>query len=199
MKKTMTTVPAILLGLVVLSAPVVASAATDSDNTTIEASIQPVISISTSGTVSLSITPTSSGTMSSASDTVTVSTNNATGYTLTFADANTETDLVNGSDSITASSATPASPSALSNNTWGYRVDGLESFGAGPTAAETNQDSSTTTFAGVPASDAAAQTLNTTNTESTNSTTTVWYGAKVDQTLPTGTYSDAVTYTATTN
>jgi hypothetical protein len=198
MKRKIALLPSLILGTLVLAAPIAASAATDSDNTTINASIQPVISISTSGTVNLSVTPTTAGTMTSASDTVDVTTNNATGYVLTLSDSNTDTSLVNGSNNITASVSTPTAPGALQNNTWGYRVDGIESFGAGPTAAESNVDSSTTTFAGVPASDGSAHTIKTSASAAATDQTVVWYGVKVDQTLPTGTYTNAVTYTATT-
>lgn len=66
-----------MLSVVALAAsPFVASAAVDTQNTTINATINAVISMTTSGTVAISLTPTGSGVVSSASDTVTVNTNN---------------------------------------------------------------------------------------------------------------------------
>lgn len=182
----------------VVLAPAAVFAATDSANTTINASVAPTISISTSSTVTLNITPTSAGSASSSSDTVTVSTNRSSGYNLKLADSDATVTLDNGVNSIAAASGTFASPAALGNNTWGYRVDGAGSFGAGPTIAQTNQASLSGTWAAVPASGSPA-TLKTTATTATNDTTTVWYGAKVDTSKPDGTYTDTVTYTATTN
>jgi hypothetical protein len=183
---------------VVLS-PVVASAATDTDNTTVNAVVAPTISMTTSGTVTANITPTGSGAMSSSSDTVTISTNNSAGFTLTLANADATTTLSNGTDTLAADAGTQASPSTtLTNNSWGYRVDSLGGFGAGPTSAETNQASSAYKWAGVPAT-GSANTLKTTAATASNNTTTVWYGVKVDTSKSSGTYTDSVTYTATTN
>lgn len=182
----------------VLVSPVLASAATDTDNTTINATIAPVISMTTSGTVAIGVTPTSSGAASSASDTVTVSTNNTAGYNLTLANSDINTNLVNGANNIAAHSGTFASPSTLANNSWGYRVDSAGTFGAGPTSAQTNQANLAETWAGVPASSSPQQ-LKTTSATATNDVTTVWYGVKVDTSKPNGIYTDQVTYTATTN
>lgn len=178
--------------------PAAAFAAADSANTTIQANIASTISISTSGTVSLNITPTGSGAASSSSDTVTVSTNRANGYYLQLADADATNTLVNGGNTIAATSGSFGSPAAISSNSWGFRVDGAGTFGAGPTSAETNQSTLSGTWAAVPVSGSPV-TIKTTATTATNETTTVWYGAKVDTSKPDGTYSDTVTYTATTN
>lgn len=179
--------------------PVVASAAVDTKNTTINAVVGSSISMTTSGTVNLNVTPTATGSMTSASDTVTVATNNATGYNLQLSTADGTNTLVNGGNTIVADAGTQASPtSTLTNNSWGYRVDGLGGFGAGPTTAENNVASSSRSWAGVPTS-SAPNTLKTTATTTASDVTTVWYGVKVDTSKPNGTYSDIVTYTATTN
>ena len=127
-------------------------AASNSSNTVINAAIGSTISISTSGTVTLNITPTASGSATSASDTVSVSTNNATGYTLQLADADATVTLTNGGNTIAAASGTFAAPAALGVNTWGYRIDGAGTFGAGPTSAQSNVASLSGTWAAVPAS-----------------------------------------------
>ncbi len=184
------------LGSLILT-PVTVMAATDSDTTTINASIASVISISSSGTVTLNVTPVSGGSQTSASDTVTVSTNNASGYNLTLADSDANTDLVNGGNDIPAHAGTQASPSALANNTWGYAVATVGGFDGSYSALD-NVASSSTVWAGVPA-DGAANTIKTTGTTASNDTTTVWYSVKADTSNPNGTYSDTVTYTATTN
>ena len=192
----------LVVGAVVL-APVAASAAANSANTTINATVQPVISISTPGTVALSLTPTPGGVVSSASDTVTVNTNNATGYVLTMADNDAATSLQSGANSIVAHAGTKTAPTALGNNTWGYALNtgttgiGTNGFDAAYTA-ETNNVASTSKWAGVPASGAPV-TLKTTAATASNDTTTVWYGVKANASQPNGVYTDVVTYTATTN
>ena len=191
------------LGLVVASmavalAPVLASAATANANTTITATVNSVITMTTSGSVAISLTPTAGGVVSSNSDTVTISTNNTAGYFLTLADSDATTSLVSGANTIVAHTGTFAAPTALANNRWGYRLDSAGGFGAGPTSAETNNAASTTTWAGVPAS-GSAQTLKTTATTASGDVTTVWYGVKATSAQPNGAYADTVTYTATTN
>lgn len=182
-------------------APVAASAATDSANTTINAVLGSTISITTSGTVTLNITPVSGGSQSSASDTVTVNTNNSTGYNLAIKDADATLTLTNGGNTIAASSNTFATGGALANNTWGWAVvnntTGIGSNGFdGSYSALNNVTSSSSSWAGITASD---QQFKNTSTTASNDATTVWFSAKADTTKPNGTYSDIVTYTATTN
>lgn len=180
-----------------LLAPAVASAATNTANTTITASIASTISISSSGTVAIGITPVTGGAQTSASDTVTVGTNSSTGYVLTLADNDATTSLVKGSDTIAAHAGTYATPTALANNSWGYHIDGLGTFGTGG-AVETNVTTSSIKYAGVPSS-ATPQTIKSTATTAAADVTTVWYGVKADTSKPNGAYADTVTYTATTH
>lgn len=184
-----------VVGLVLV--PVTALAATDTEDTTINASIQSVISISTSSTVAISVTPVSGGAQTSASDTVTVNSNNAAGYTLTLADSDADTDLENGGNAIAAHTGTQVSPTALANNRWGYAVANVGGFDASYSTL-TNVTSSASVWAGVPAT-GSPNTLKNTATTATNDATTVWYSVKADTSNPNGTYTDTVTYTATTN
>lgn len=158
------------------------------------------LSLTSGGTLSLNISPTSDGVYSTLNDEVEVGTGSSTGYTLSLADADTNTNLVNGGDTVAASSGTQASPIILIVNTWGYRVDGLSGFGAGPTTSQNSSPNSTFTFAGVPASDQTAHSLKVTSAAaSPPETTMVWYGARINNTKPSGTYTDQVVYTAVTN
>ena len=182
----------------VVLAPTGVFAATQTANTVINATVGSTISISTSGTVNLAITPSSSGSATSASDSVAVSTNNTLGYKLQLADADATNTLANGGNSIAAASGSFASPAPLTNNTWGFRVDNAGTFGAGPTSAQLNAASLSGTWAQVPIAASPVQ-LKSTSTTATSDTTTVWYGAMADTTKPNGTYTDTVTYTATTN
>jgi len=177
--------------------PIIVSAASQSANTVINVTVAQVISITTATPVAISITPTSGGVVSSSSDTVTVNTNSSTGWNLTLADNDTDTDLESGANAFAAHAGTQATPTALANNTWGYRIVGVGGFGAGAYSGETNNGSSTSTWAGVPSS-ASPNTIKTSGGTATNDTTTVWYGVKATSSQPSGVYTDTVTYTATT-
>jgi len=158
------------------------------------------ISLLTSGTVNLTATPTTGSVNSTAEDEVTVGTDATTGYALTFLDSDTDTTLANGANTLGASSGTQASPITLAVNTWGYRIDGLASFGAGPTSAQSSDASPAYTFAGVPASNQTAHTLKTTSAAANPAETThVWYGVRINTVKPGGIYTGQVTYTAVTN
>jgi hypothetical protein len=186
----------ILAGVVGL--PTAAGAATTS--TTINSAVSSVISVFTSnGTVTANVTPTGAGAQTIASDTLTVSTNDTLGYTLQIADTDATTTLVSGANTIAASPGTQATPLAQAANAWGYRVDSVGGFGAGPTSGQSSAAiSGTIKFAGMPAN-SSPNTLKATATTASNDTTTVWYGVTANTTQPSGTYSDSVTYTATAN
>lgn len=180
--------------IVIALAPLAASAITT--NTTVNAVINSTISMTSSGTVTLNVLPVSGGAQTSASDSVSVSTNHASGYNLSLANNDANTALVNGAATLTAHTGTFATPTALGVNTWGYAVAG-GAFDATYNIL-TNATGSTTKWAGVPAS-ASPQILKTTAGPASGDATTVWYSAKVDTSKANGTYTDTVVYTATTN
>jgi hypothetical protein len=190
----------IILGLSLLAiilSPVAAGAATS--NTTISSQINSVIGVfTTNGTVNVDVTPSGAGAQTIASDTVTISTNDPDGYTLKLALSTVQSALVSGSDTIPAIAGTQASPAAATANTWGYRVDSLGGFGAGPTSGAGSQAIGSRTFAAVPAT-ASPNTLKTTSSTATNDTTTVWYQVSADTSTAPGTYTNTVVYTAVTN
>lgn len=185
---------AIVFGVV--ASPAVAGAATDT--TTITSDIGSAITITSDGSVTADVTPTSSAAQTIASDTVTVNTNNSAGYTLQLADSDATNTLASGGNSLPALGGTVASPVAQTANTWGFRVDGQGGFGAGPTSSQNSGALGSVTFAGVPASSSPV-TIRTTSSVASNDDTTVWYGVAANNTQPTGTYSGQVTYTATAN
>ena len=182
----------------VLIMPIAAGASTAT--TTISSVVGTTITLfTTSGTVNANVTPTASGVQTLASDTVTVGTNDAAGYTLTLQDSDANTNLVSGGNNIAASAGTQTTPTAETANMWGYRVDSIGGFGAGPTSGASNAAiSGTIKFAGVPAT-GSPNTIKTTGSASASDVTTVWYGVTADTTKPSGTYTDQVTYTATAN
>lgn len=190
-----------VVGLVL--SPAVVSAASDTDDTVVNANIAEVISVTTATPVALAITPTSGGSLTSNSHTVQVSTNNSTGYNLAVNDADATTTLANGASTLAASTGTKTAPIALVNNTWGVAVatatPGIGTNGFDATySAETNATGSISKWAGMPAS-GTPMLLKSTTATATNDSTTVWYAAEVNTSVPDGTYTGTVTYTATTN
>ncbi|NCU38224.1 hypothetical protein EOL96_04185 [Candidatus Saccharibacteria bacterium] len=184
-----------VVGLVV--APMTASAVTDGpDGANVTLNIGPTLTMSVSNTATFSITPDGTGVASSNNDTVTVSTNNSTGYKLQLKDLDATTTL--GSSGITAHTGTAAVPTALTTvNTWGYRLDGGAGFGAGPTTAQTNVPSLTSTlWAGITAS---WVDIKTTNTTASNEANQVFFAALANSTIPTGSYVEAIQYQSVTN
>lgn len=193
----------VLGAVAVATAPATVSAVNATSNTTINATVNAVVSISSGPSVAISLTPTAGGVVSSASDTVTVSTNNSAGYTLSMKDADTSANLVSGGNNITPH-ASLTTPGVLVNGTWGWAVNsgttgvGISGFDASYSA-ENNNVSSTSNWVGVPLSSGSASTIKATSTTASNDATTVWYAARVNASQPTGVYTDTVTYTATTN
>lgn len=185
-----------LAAFAVVVSPLAASAATDT--TSVEATVNSVVSVASATTVSVGVFPTASGSMSSVSDGVSVSTNSTTGYTLTFSNGDTTTSLASGANTIAAHAGTQGTPTVLATNTWGYRVDGVGGFGAGPTSTETNVADSAYTWAGVPSS-SVPNTLKTTAATASSDVTTVWFGVEADSAVADGVYTDTITYTATVN
>jgi hypothetical protein len=157
-----------------------------------------------SGAVCLNLTPTSSGSCTTNSDTVTVQTQYSGGYSLSLGNTNTSSALSSGSNSIAATSGTYSSPTQLTTNTWGYRLDGVGSFGVGTTSQQTNVSVSSLsglTFAQTEVSSNTPDNIaNTTSPSSPSGDNySVWYGVCADNTTPYGSYSSSVTYTAVTN
>jgi len=158
------------------------------------------ISLTSNGNISLNVTPTASGSCTIQSDSPQVLTDDANGYTLTLADNSTNTALVNGASTIPPTTGTFASPAALAANTWGYRVDGVGSFGSGPTVGQTNVSPGSALFAGIVPSTSTPDTLASTATAADPAvTTTVWFGACANTSTKSGAYTTQVLYTAVAN
>jgi hypothetical protein len=159
------------------------------------------VTVTSNGTISDNVVPGSGTTCTTQSDSVAVTTDSSTGYTLSVNDAATSSSLQGSSTpTIPTSGGTSSAPSALTANTWGFRVDGVGGFGAGPTTASSNVSPSATTFAGIPTSAQASTSLvNSSGPADPAVTTTVWYGVCVNATLPAGTYQSSVVYTAVVN
>ncbi len=131
------------------------------------------LSIATTGSISIPISPTSSGALGTGNSVVTVTSTDVAGYKL-YIRALTNSSLVNGGSSIVASSNVAAG--SLATNTWGYNITGLS------------------TFIGLTTSDVQLKSL--TGPASTGDVTTVTYGIYIDQTKTPGAYSSDIIYTA---
>ncbi len=159
------------------------------------------ITLSSSSAVSLNVIQGASTTCTVQSDNVAVLTDSSTGYSLSINNAATTSSLIgSGANTIPTVSGTQTSPVALTANRWGYRVDGLAGFGTGPTSAVSNVTVPATSFAAIPSSSQSADVLAGSGAAADPAVATaVWYGVCTDTTIPAGTYSSAVVYTAVVN
>lgn len=187
------------LTVAAVSLPFGARADIQTTNTTVNLVVNPVISSFSSGpTVTLgAITPDLTGRQSTASDTVTANTNDTAGLTIAMASSTAATTMVSGANTIAAIAGTPAAPVALTNGTWGWRIDTLAGFGAGPTTTQSNVAPLASAFAAMPASGSGYVIKTTATTGST--TNTVWFSSRINNAQAIGTYSAVVTYTISTN
>ena len=107
-----------------------------------------------------------------------VSTNNPAGFALTMSISNSTTGLTHSNGLTTIPSTSNISPDALDINTWGY-----------------NTGANATSFRRIPGIGTQTTIVNT-NAPTESSTTTVTIGAKADTTLPSGSYSNTLRFTA---
>ena len=131
------------------------------------------------------VLPTAEGVTTTASASLTITTSNSGGYSLYFYSSNGNNSLTpinpNNSSSI-SSTLTTTELDNLNNNTWGYNLSTEASTG------------STTTYSAIPTSSTTPiQTKDTSTTNSANDTYTLSLGAKVDTTIPSGTYTNSLT------
>lgn len=136
---------------------------------------QTQLTISTSGNVAINLAPSDSGTTASASGTVTVISTDVVGYKL-YVRSLTTTNMVNPIGGATIPASANGSPAALAVNTWGYNLTGNSSY-TGMTLSDVLIRSATQPY-------------------TSGDVTTVTYGARVDNSKRSGSYSNAVVYTA---
>lgn len=132
------------------------------------------IGISLDTSPSMTLTPSGPNFSGSGSHTVTVTSTDVVGYKL-YVNATSTTSLSNGTDTIPASAN--GSPSALSVNSWGYNTSG-----------------SSTSFKGMTLSQVEIKSM--TGPYKSGDNTAVTYGALIDNSKSSGTYTVDITYTA---
>ena len=159
-----------------LASPIVQSNATDA--TASDGSAAYVASISTNDTVSMYISPSNSQTTSTGTNVITYTNTCPYGFDVTMSSSTANTNLTRtGSDSGIKAIPTISSGTALADNTWGFSTNNGSTYSAIPTVSNPINIIST-------------------SVATTNPTTfNVVYGAKVDFTIPSGTYSNVMVYT----
>lgn len=185
----------------IIVSPAVVSGATASQSNTVTASVSSTITVTATNPTAIAATPGASAVYSNTSHNVSVSTNNATGYNLTLSssDGTNALNHTDGTTTIAASSNTTAAPAALATNTWGFAITQAAGvFDTSYTTATNQAATGASKWAGVPVL-ASPYTLKSTAINASSDLTTVWYAIEVDSTKKSGTYTDNVVYTATTN
>ena len=174
----------LIFGFTILSifAPIFGSNATNNSTQELAAEVNPVISLSAPTELSFNINPTAAGVFDSKELTVNISTNAIKGYELYFSSEDEQTNMKHTTPSITQSISSTFTGSITSNNmqnnTWGYSLNNTD-FKSIPKKTEQVKLKDLNTYP--------------TPAERTQS---IYFGVKVDTTLPSGTYEKNVIFTA---
>ena len=165
--------------------PTPVSAVQQSASTTISVVIDPVISITTPSSIDINLTPTHTGAFNTGTGTVNVSTNNGKGYTTYVTSKTTNTDLSQPAASGVADKipSISESKSTISGTGWGWSADGT-TFNPVKQAGTAN---ASTIFA------------KTTSAATSGSAKTITVGASATTSIPVGTYSNTLLFTAVAN
>ena len=174
-------------GLMLFPAPLQKTYAAPYEPVSTPETTETSVSINLPSTIAFdAVTPTASGATTTANANLTIATTNSASYSLylyssdgdnslkSINPANTSTvDAITGGVGLTLSSLEP--------NTWGYSLG-------------TSAPTDVTTYSAVPTSNATPiQTKDTSSTASANDTYTLSFGAKVDTSIPSGTYTGTLT------
>ena len=169
------------------------------------------IQITSADSLGLDVTASPTGQMAIAKDTINVVTNSPNGYKLYVSTSGNDNNIYQGGSSSSASegyfqpgSGTISSPAKLTQNTWGFALDSStgDPFSANFANIDyysTGNPSADSTWAEVPkyANSSNAKIAETSDYNSPDGTDLdIFYGINASTTLPTGSYSTEVTYTA---
>ena len=158
------------------------------DNSGISAyAVTPTVGISLPTSIDFAdVLPTPSGATTTATANLTVTTTDSAGYSLYLYSSDDDNSLrpkisANTSKIIATAGGVGLTLSSLEPNTWGYNLG-------------TEAPTDTTTYSAVPTDNSTPiQTKDTSDTNSANDTYTLSFGAKVDSTVASGAYSNALT------
>ena len=162
------------------------AAATEGENDISTYAVTPTVGISLPASIDfVDVLPTPSGATTTATADLTITTSDSAGYSLYLYSSDGDnslrpkiSSLANTSSIIATAGDVGLTLSSLKPNTWGYNL--------GTTAPDDN-----TTYSAVPTDNSTPiQTKDTSDTNSANDTYTLAFGAKVDSTMPSGTYTN---------
>ena len=161
----------------------------EESGSTANLNVESAVAITLPDTVAINVTPTPDGTFSSSNVKLSVSTNNNSGYTLSLATTGNDNHM-HSQNQATTETIAPVSGSVtqakFANNTWGYNLR----------AASEGDANASTEYQAVPESDDAA--LKTTSAPS-NDSYNLTFGAKVNTSIPSGTYTNTVAVSVVAN
>ena len=161
----------------------------EESGSTANLNVESAVAISLPDTVAIDVTPTPDGTFSSSNVKLSVSTNNNSGYALSFATTGDDNHM-HSQNQATTETIAPVSGSVtqakFANNTWGYNLR----------AASEGEANDKTEYQAVPTSgDTALKTTSAPSNDSYNLT----FGAKVNTSIPSGTYTNTVAVSVVAN
>ena len=165
------------------------SASAEESGSAASLNVASAVAITLPDTVTIDVTPTPNGTFSSTNVNLAISTNNNTGYALYFSTADQDNHMHSQNPSNTET-ITPVTSSVTEanfpNNSWGYNLR----------AASEGDANTNTPYQAVPTS---SDTALKTTSSATNDNYNLTFAAKVDTTIPSGTYTNTVTVSAVAN
>ena len=161
----------------------------EESGSTANLNVESAVAITLPDTVAIDVTPTPDGKFSSSNVNLSVSTNNNSGYTLSLATTGDDNHM-HSQNQATTETIAPVSGSVtqakFANNTWGYNLR----------AASEGDANASTEYQAVPKSgDTALRTTSAPSSDSYNLT----FGAKVNTSIPSGTYTNTVAVSVVAN
>lgn len=179
----------VVAGLGVAALPLTSYAANES--VTLTVTVDPAISLSHSGTTSLTIAPNNAD-LTTASSTLRVSTNNLKGYKLTVNDADADASLVHATQNDKKIVTTTATPAA-GTSSWAVQAGAAYTgMGAGLNTTWTKMPNNTETPLVIRNSGAVTSAI-------TNESSVLKYGVGVADGQEAGVYSTQIVFTAVSN
>ena len=161
----------------------------EESGSTANLNVESAVAITLPDTVAIDVTPTPDGKFSSSNVNLSVSTNNNSGYTLSLATTGDDNHM-HSQNQATTETIAPVSGSVtqakFANNTWGYNLR----------AASEGDANASTEYQAVPTSNETA--LKTTSAPS-NDSYNLTFGAKVNTSIPSGTYTNTVAVSVVAN
>ena len=154
--------------------------------------VHPMLSVELQSAVNFDVMPTQDGAFSSSAASLSVSTNNETGYSLYLSTANGESTLASLNPSVTdtigavsGTTENPVSEEGFGDNTWGYNLS-------------EGTPSGSLTYQAVPGDSTVQQGFGSEGPTASD-TYTLTFGTKVNTSLPSGTYSNQVVVSVVAN